>query len=667
MRYSAFISYNHRDVRWAKWLLNTIERYRLPKALLGKESPLGPLARVLPPAFRDREELGASGDLAQSVQAALVQSSALIVICSPSAVASRWVNEEIRQFASLGRNQRIFCLIVDGEPHSRAQAGPNAELECFPPALLEVCAEPLAADVRPGMDGKQDAALKLIAGILAVDFDALRQREATRRHHRLAWVATACLLGFIIMSAIAAFAAISGNEAIEQRDIARQKTLTAERTVTFVKSLFEVADPSEAKGSTVTAREVLDRGAEKIERDLTNEPNVKAELATTLGEVYLALGLYRSGQKLIERTFVLPGLTPSTRVRQFLALADSQTRQGNYSDAIISYTSALRIANLEQADRRDLLPRILVGLGEAQSAEGEFGDADISIRRALAIDLKLFNPLHPDVARDLEALGLNAFYAGKFGEARPLYERALSIRLRSQGQNHPRVAENLNTLGAIAYLQRDSETAERFYRRALRSDALVLGPYHPDVAATLNNLARILLERQRFREARPYLKRALAINLKQRDDTHDDLAFTFANLAIVERGLGNADQAQKLFVRALGAAYKHKHRNLGPILVDLAALDCQAGRTDQGFARLDEAVSLIKSVYPQDPWRMAWAENTRAACLLAAGKPDQAKKYFDRSVPVLMERWPRGSLYASIAYRRQSQLHAHRAANKLRT
>ena len=97
------------------------------------------------------------------------------------------------------------------------------------------------------------------------------------------------------------------SEAIKQRDIARQKSLTAERTVEFVKSIFTVSDPSEARGASITAREILDRGAVSIQQGLEREPTVKAELGTTLGEVYTNLGLLHDGDRLIPADADLAG------------------------------------------------------------------------------------------------------------------------------------------------------------------------------------------------------------------------------------------------------------------------------------------------------------------------------------------------------------------------
>src|SRR5690349_20611312 len=153
MRYSAFISYNHKDRDWAVWLHRSLERYRVPKRLWGRPAPWGEIGPQLPPVFRDRDELATSADLAASVREGLAKSSTLIVICSPNSAKSRSVDEEIRTFVELGRANAIHLIIVEGEPH----ASDPAE-ECLPPTLTKDGApEPLAADVRKDADGKHDA------------------------------------------------------------------------------------------------------------------------------------------------------------------------------------------------------------------------------------------------------------------------------------------------------------------------------------------------------------------------------------------------------------------------------------------------------------------------------------------------------------------------------
>ena len=119
-------------------------------------------------------------------------------------------------------------------------------------------AEPLAADVRRGGDDRSAAALKIIAGLLDVPLDSLRQREAARRQRRLALTAALSAAGCVVFAAISVVV-------LRARAEAERESLTARRTADFMKSLFVVSDPSEARGNSVTAREVLDRGVRQVD------------------------------------------------------------------------------------------------------------------------------------------------------------------------------------------------------------------------------------------------------------------------------------------------------------------------------------------------------------------------------------------------------------------
>lgn len=657
MRYSVFISYNHRDRAWASWLHRALERYRIPKTLRGRPSAVGVLGDRLPPVFQDREELSASADLAKSVQDALAEAACLVVVCSPDAARSRWVNEEVRSFIDGDRGDRIQCLIVGGDPG----APTGSDDQCFPPALLARHSEPLAADARPVGDGKRAAFLKLLAGIIGVGYDELRQREVARRHRHLVAVASASIAGSVVMAGLTTVALVSRGEAVRQRDIATRKTLTAERTTDFVKGLFEVSDPSEAKGAKLTALEVLDRGARQIKGSLAGEQDVRAELATTLSEVYLNLGFFRRGDDLVRQSLGWPVRDPVTRVRQLLVLGDSQTRLGDYKSAVATFDRALRLASDPGQGATDFIARLLIGRGEALAASGQGARAAADIARATALDRRKFGSDSLEIARDLEAAGLNADFAGNAALARASYQRALAIRVRRQGAAHPRVSEDLSELGTLAYYGGDAAAAEAYWQRALRSDQVVLGPDHPDVAATLNNIARLMIERRAFREALPLLQRSIAINLSQRDATHDDLAFIFANLGIAKRGLGNLEGAETDLRSALRAAVAHRHRNFAPILTDLAEIRCTRGDTGDGLALLAQAEPVMRATYPDDPWRSAWVASTTGYCRLKAGDRAAAAALLERSAPVILGKWPPGSLYGAAVVLRRKMLAGTRA------
>jgi hypothetical protein len=304
-KYSAFISYSHRDEKWASWLHNAVETYRVPNALVGQATRSGPVPARLSPVFRDRDELASATDLGQVLTQALRDSAYQIVICSPAAARSRWVNEEILTFKRLGRAERVLCLLVAGEPN-----GGNDE--AFPEAVRFQLADdgrpssdgavPIVVDVRPGRDSKPSARLKIVASLLGLPFDVLRQREQARRHRRLMAVAAAAACGMAVTSVLAATAWFARLEADAQRERAEAEAETARQTTQFMVDLFAISDPSESLGNSITAREILDQGARRIETELVDRPDVQASLMDTMGTAYSSLGLYAPAVSLLERS-----------------------------------------------------------------------------------------------------------------------------------------------------------------------------------------------------------------------------------------------------------------------------------------------------------------------------------------------------------------------------
>jgi hypothetical protein len=224
--YWAFLSYSHADLGWARRLHRGLEGFVVPRRLVGRPTPAGPAPRRFEPIFRDREELSAAADLSERLLSALRRSAFLIVICSPAAARSKWVNEEIVQFKAMHGVDRILALIVEGEPYA-SLAGAHPELECFPQALrsspgqagdgIGAIAEPAAADLRRGQDGWRLALLKLLAGMLGVGLDELVQRHAHRRQQQLLALLAASLAGSAIMAGFAVTAIAERNDANAQR------------------------------------------------------------------------------------------------------------------------------------------------------------------------------------------------------------------------------------------------------------------------------------------------------------------------------------------------------------------------------------------------------------------------------------------------------------------
>jgi len=219
-RYKAFISYSHRDQQFARWLHRQLETYSIPSRLVGRVTPSGIVPRRLTPIFRDREDLAATGDLTESVRNALTNSDALIVVCSPDAVESRWVNEEIRAYRKLNPAGTVLAAVLAGDPDADPDAEPG--VACFPQALLEpaeggAVVEPVAADMRRSADGRRMAVLKLVAGLLGINLDQLIQRDLQRRQRRVTVITGASILLSAIMATLTLLAVSAQSEAVRRK------------------------------------------------------------------------------------------------------------------------------------------------------------------------------------------------------------------------------------------------------------------------------------------------------------------------------------------------------------------------------------------------------------------------------------------------------------------
>jgi tetratricopeptide (TPR) repeat protein len=204
--YRAFVSYSHLDSRIGRDLQRRLERYRMPRKLIGQAGRYGPVPARLTPIFRDRDELPAAADLTREVRAALAASACLIVVCSPNSARSHWVAREIALFREIDPLRPILAVLIDGEPAT-----------AFPPGLAGEGLEPVAADLRAGADGRRLGLLKIVAGMTGIGLDALVQRDAQRRMRAVTAVTLVALAAVLAMAMLTAAALSARREAERQR------------------------------------------------------------------------------------------------------------------------------------------------------------------------------------------------------------------------------------------------------------------------------------------------------------------------------------------------------------------------------------------------------------------------------------------------------------------
>ncbi len=228
MKYRAFLSYSRADDRVADWLHRELDSYRLPSSLVGVPGEFGAAPAKLHPIYRDRTDMSGGGSLSEKVQQALKESDALIVLCSPSAATSEWVNAEVVAFQDLRRSHRIYPVVCPDLPDSA-----DLEGDYFPPALRGK--GHLATDLRDLKlpdgrrigDGRDGGRLKLLSGLLGLPLDTLAQRERTRQRRLIARLA----LASIVFALVALAAGVFGWRAYQNERIARARETDARNSL----------------------------------------------------------------------------------------------------------------------------------------------------------------------------------------------------------------------------------------------------------------------------------------------------------------------------------------------------------------------------------------------------------------------------------------------------
>lgn len=360
-RYKAFISYAHEDQAFAEWLEERMGAFRVPRDLHGMWTPVGPVPTNVRPVFRDQTNLSASYDLSEELKARLAESATLAVVCSPAAANSRWVAREIEHFRSLGREDRIFAIIVDGVPHGEGTTN------CFPAPFLED--EPLAADAREpeqGGDGRDVAFIKLVAGMLRVDPADLRDREnailaaRARNARRLA----------AVFGGIAVVALLSAGLAFIEYARANRSIGVAQKTIDEVLQTLDSDQMQEVWGFQNVEPELVDRLLQR-QSDLGGNRSPlmqstlsmrRAGLARNRGDIEETLKLSEQAYRAIIPAALRRNATQEERTlalratyRYYQALGDlsrsiDQGRILNESEPILR--AAIRQGNLDVQGRR---------------------------------------------------------------------------------------------------------------------------------------------------------------------------------------------------------------------------------------------------------------------------------------------------------------------------
>ncbi len=475
------------------------------------------------------------------------------------------------------------------------------------------------------------------------------------------------------------------NAALESQRTAERNEQEAREVTELLVGVFEVSDPNQARGEDLTAREILDEGADRVATELADRPEVQARLLGVIGSIYMKLGMLEQARPLLERGVEVVAAADDPDivhvVDAHVRLADLYIRSGEYDAAAnelaplaATAEEALGPSHLEVALALDSLGRVFIRQGKYAEAEsklrraleiatmvdgpdgletagiendlavtlqrrGDLAEADKYFRRALATRQRLLDENDPRVATVLNNYGDFCRTLGRFDEAVPLLERALEIREKALGADHPRIASTCNNLALVYKKLARYEQAEAYYLRALGVREATYGPDHTRVATVLVNLASLYKSMGQLGKAESCYRRAAEIYRRNRPD-HPTYATILNGLADVLRIQGRTGEAAELVELALDI----RERTLGPehtatatSLVTMALVMAAENRADEALPVLQRALDIQSQHLRPEHASVAATLFEIAAIHHEAGRFEEARPLFERALRIEAE------------------------------
>jgi eukaryotic-like serine/threonine-protein kinase len=497
-------------------------------------------------------------------------------------------------------------------------------------------AQQMASDIERYLEGKPVIARR--------DTMSYRTAKFVRRH----WlpVTTGVSAAFLIL----AFATTSYVQSLriaaerdrvaEQRERAERERARAEEVSSFLVNLFKLSDPEENRGNQITARELLDSAAKRLQAGLQGQPATKAALLSTVGAVYDSLGQYKDALPLLSESLQLqPDSHGKSRIDTLLELGRARMGAGDLPAAEAPLQEALRLAQSNFGATSVEAGHALWALGMLRHQQGQFGEAKDLYIHSLGI-LETSVAPQTDVSAVLDDLAKVYAREQQWTLAKQTYERALEVDRRVLGDDHPRVAMRLNSLAVVAQNMGDLRRAEDLYREAIRRHEKTYGDRHPETILSKVNYGLLLQREGRLAEAEPLLRDAVSMTSSLYGPDHYKVGYARVNLAMLLHDQGNLTEAEGEFRQALAIYDKSlptNHQWRAALLMHFARVLVDRGKLDEALAMSDQSLKIWNATSAASSPSTAQAHAIHAYALAHLGKPREAAEELDAALPVLLK------------------------------
>jgi serine/threonine protein kinase/Flp pilus assembly protein TadD len=394
------------------------------------------------------------------------------------------------------------------------------------------------------------------------------------------------------------------------RQQAQTEARKSEQVAQFLKDMLRGVGPSVALGrDTTMLKEILDKTAERVGKDLKDQPEVEAELRGTIGDVYWALSLYTNAETMHRAALTIRRSlwgNLNTNVADSLdGLARAlQWQKWQPDQAEPLFQEALNIRTNLLGAEHPKIAASLFNLGYVRACQGRYPEAERFFRQSLAMRRKLLGNDSVEVAQTLSALSSVLYVEGQLVEAESAVREALAIRTRISA-DEPIWDEQIThaRLGVALYLQHRLDEAEIVLRQAVTSYRKVLGTEHPDIVGALRILARVLLEKGQLAEAQTRAQEAVLMSKRLFGAQNPNTAVCLDVLGSTLRKAGKLAEAEGAFREELAVweqqAASRYNDNENLARAELVAVLQSQGKSAEAEKLLAEVLKPAAQAQPE--------------------------------------------------------------------
>lgn len=387
--------------------------------------------------------------------------------------------------------------------------------------------------------------------------------------------------------------------ATAERDRAEQEAERAQEVNDFLIDVFEVSDPRLSPDRELTARDLLDRAAERVDGELASDPIRRATLMEALADSYISLGHSDVGLNLYQR-----------------------------------------IVELRTEHLGAMHPHVALALSDLAGAHlglGSWAEGSESLKRALEIQEANQGLIHEDTATTINNLGAAHYYLGNLKVAEARYRQALEIRLELLGENNRDTAGTLNNLGILLRKTGRLEEATEMHQRTLAIKKAILDPEHPSIGTSLNSLAAAYRDLGRLEESTKLRREDLALSRSIFGDENPRTARSRANLAVALEDAGDlvaAAELQREALTALQAWYSEPHPQTAVAMANLGSMLGKRGLWEESEQWRRAALTMREKIYEPEHEAISDSLHGMGVFLSRRGRWDESESFLQRALTI---------------------------------